>query len=64
MTEKKIFEMVTRDPDGDIIDMTYVKFSPSQLKVIDFMIDHLESMGLGLISLNPVTKPPVYEIED
>jgi hypothetical protein len=29
------------------------------------MIDHLNSMSLGLISLNPVTIiPPVYEIED
>lgn len=65
MTEKKTYEMVTRDVDGEVLDMTYIKLSTSQVKVVNFMIDHLNSMSLGLISLNPVTIiPPVYEIED
>lgn len=56
--------MVTNDVDGDMIDTSYIKLSPSQVKVVDFMIDHLNSMGLGLISLTPTTNLPIYEIED
>jgi hypothetical protein len=59
-----MYEMVTNDVDGDMIDTSYIKLSPSQVKVVDFMIDHLNSMGLGLISLTPTTNLPIYEIED
>jgi hypothetical protein len=65
MTEKRIYELITRDIDGEAtLDTMYIRLSPSQVKVVNFMIDHIVSMDWGLISLEPATHPPVYEIED